>query len=116
MFGTGLFGAGIFAAMFIARGQVFSAAAVEERRAYKEEHRRRFRRPYQEMVNEIGEGRGERPTRWDPIYLLTNLFLGIYPPGYEERRKQRLLDNYGIEIREPYYERKRAAGIETSAL
>jgi hypothetical protein len=30
----------------------------EERQEYKEEHRRRFRRPYQEMVNQIGEGRG----------------------------------------------------------
>lgn len=28
----------------------------------------------------------------------------------------RIKENYGIEVQPPYYERKRAAGIETSAL
>ena len=31
----------------------------EQRQAKKEEIRKRFRRPLNEMVNEIGEGRGE---------------------------------------------------------
>jgi hypothetical protein len=44
------------------------------------------------------------------------VFLGFYGEGYEERRAQRLKDNYGIEVQPPYYERKKAAGIETSAL
>jgi len=51
----------------------------------KEEIRKRFRRPIQETINEIGEGRG------------------IYGPGYEERRKQRIKQNYGIDVPEPYY-------------
>lgn len=42
--------------------------------------------------------------------------LGIYPPGYDERRAARIKENYGIEVQPPYYERKKAAGIETSAL
>lgn len=43
-----------------AGGQIYAnGMSPEERLAYKEEHRRRFRRPYQEMVNEIGEGRGK---------------------------------------------------------
>jgi len=29
--------------------------------------------------------------------------LGIYGPGYEERRKQRLKEAYGIDVPEPYY-------------
>jgi hypothetical protein len=45
-----------------------------------------------------------------------NLGAGIYPPGYDERRAQRIKDGYGIEVQPPYYERKKAAGIETSAL
>lgn len=50
------------------------------------------------------------------VTQLTQSSLGIYGPGYEERRAQRLKDNYGIEVQQPYYERKKAAGIETSAL
>lgn len=44
------------------------------------------------------------------------ILTGIYGPGYTERRAQRIKDNYGIEVQPPYYERKKAAGIETSAL
>jgi len=31
--------------------------------------------------------------------------LGIYGPGYEERRKQRIKENYGIDVPEPYYKK-----------
>lgn len=31
---------------------------------------------------------------------------GIYGPGYEERRKQRIKENYGIDVPEPYYKKK----------
>jgi len=58
---------------------------TEDKILTKEEIRRRFRRPIQETINEIGEGRG------------------IYGPGYEERRKERIKQNYGIEVQEPYY-------------
>jgi len=57
----------------------------EDKFAKKEEIRRRFRRPVNEMINEIGEGRG------------------IYGPGYDERRKQRLKEAYGIDVPEPFY-------------
>ena len=42
-------------------GTVFGGRATEpemDKAAYKEEIRRRFRRPVNEIVNEIGEGRG----------------------------------------------------------
>jgi len=97
--GTALFAGAVMGGLSFAGGQVYATGETpEERIARKEEHRRRFRRPYQEMVNEIGEGRG------------------IYPPGYNERRAQRISDNYGIEVQPPYYERKKQAGIETSAI
>jgi len=59
--------------------------ADDERYLSKEEIRKRFRRPINETINELGEGRG------------------IYGPGYEERRKQRIKENYGIDVQEPYY-------------
>lgn len=31
---------------------------------------------------------------------------GIYGPGYSERRKQRIKDNHGIEVADPYWETK----------
>jgi len=58
----------------------------------KEELRKRFRRPINETINEIGEGRG------------------IYGPGYDERRKQRIKEKYGFEIQEPYYKGEPAEG------
>lgn len=39
--------------------------------------------------------------------------LGIYGPGYAERRKQRIKERYGIDVQEPYYTNKSAeAGTE----
>ncbi|KAI1636138.1 NADH-ubiquinone oxidoreductase-like protein [Biscogniauxia mediterranea] len=46
----------------------------------KEALRKNRRRPITETIENIGEGRG------------------IYPPGYEERRRQRLKEKYGVEI------------------
>ncbi|KAI0388863.1 hypothetical protein F5Y17DRAFT_470123 [Xylariaceae sp. FL0594] len=46
----------------------------------KEFLRRNRRRPIEETIADIGEGRG------------------IEPPGYEERRRQRLKEKYGVEI------------------
>ncbi|KAH8668721.1 hypothetical protein BX600DRAFT_510790 [Xylariales sp. PMI_506] len=46
----------------------------------KEHLRKNRRRPIEETVAELGEGRG------------------IKPPGYEERRRERLKEKYGVEI------------------
>ncbi|KAI8964213.1 hypothetical protein F5Y11DRAFT_113169 [Daldinia sp. FL1419] len=46
----------------------------------KEFMRKNRRRPIEETISEIGEGRG------------------INPPGYEERRRQRLKEKYGVDI------------------
>ncbi|KAK3400558.1 NADH:ubiquinone reductase [Sordaria brevicollis] len=47
----------------------------------KEAMRLNRRRPVEETLAEVGEGRG------------------IYPPGYQERRRQRLFEKYGVEIK-----------------
>ncbi|KAI0381367.1 hypothetical protein F5Y04DRAFT_280899 [Hypomontagnella monticulosa] len=47
----------------------------------KEYLRKNRRRPITETIAEIGEGRG------------------IEPPGYEERRRERLKEKYGVEIK-----------------
>ncbi|MCJ1399294.1 hypothetical protein MMC11_002496 [Xylographa trunciseda] len=46
----------------------------------KEQLRKNRRRPIQETINNLGEGRG------------------IYGPGYEERRRERIKQNYGIDV------------------
>jgi hypothetical protein len=48
--------------------------------ARKEALRMNRRRPIEETIAEVGEGRS------------------IRPPGYEERRRQRLKETYGIDI------------------
>ncbi|KAF9701639.1 hypothetical protein EKO04_000734 [Ascochyta lentis] len=50
---------------------------VERREAMKKMRRR----PLSETLEQLGEGRG------------------IYGPGYEERRRQRLMDKYGIDVK-----------------
>ncbi|KAJ8121749.1 hypothetical protein ONZ43_g1876 [Nemania bipapillata] len=47
----------------------------------KEYLRKNRRRPIDETIEHIGEGRG------------------INPPGYEERRRERLMEKYGVEIK-----------------
>lgn len=49
----------------------------------KEQLRRNRRRPIEETLQELGEGRG------------------IYGPGYEERRRERLKQRYGIDVAQP---------------
>ncbi|KAK4910577.1 hypothetical protein LTR66_017424 [Elasticomyces elasticus] len=44
-----------------------------------------------ETINELGEGRG------------------IYGPGYEERRAQRIKEAYGIDVPKPFWETREAA-------
>ncbi len=40
------------------------------------------------------------------IKTITDYNLGIYGPGYEERRRQRIKENYGIDVPEPYYKKQ----------
>ncbi|CAO2656163.1 Nn.00g049660.m01.CDS01 [Neocucurbitaria sp. VM-36] len=47
----------------------------------REELKKLRRRPLSETIEQLGEGRG------------------IYAPGYEERRRQRLLEKYGIDVK-----------------
>ncbi|KAF2685801.1 hypothetical protein K458DRAFT_300369 [Lentithecium fluviatile CBS 122367] len=48
----------------------------------KEEQRKVRRRPLSETIQQLGEGRG------------------IYAPGWEERRRERLLAKYGVDVNE----------------
>lgn len=61
--------------------------------------RKNRKRPIDETIAELGEGRGM-------LYMLRTFSalltcIGIYGPGYEERRRQRIKENYGIEITAP---------------
>ena len=58
------------------------------------------RRPLEETIAEIGEGRGKSSLRRGLHIGLFQLTLsGIKPPGYEERRRQRLKERYGIDVK-----------------
>ena len=57
-----MFGA-VLGMMAFTGGTIFGQRSTEpdmDKAAYKEEMRRRHRRPINELVNEIGEGRGMR--------------------------------------------------------
>ena len=62
----------------------------------KERLRKNRRRPIQETIDELGEGRGNFSIPNIIICLLTDL--GIYGPGYEERRRERIKQAYGIDV------------------
>ncbi|RMD42630.1 hypothetical protein DV735_g2466, partial [Chaetothyriales sp. CBS 134920] len=87
--GTSLLFSGVLGVLAYTGGSVFGVRANEPQPHnvdYKEEIRHRARRPINELINEIGEGRG------------------IYAPGYEQRRRERIKEAYGIDVAEqPYY-------------
>ena len=61
----------------------------------KEALRMNKRRPIQETLEELGEGRGE-PSVQVARSLVSLMKVGIYGPGYRERRADRIKENYGI--------------------
>ena len=64
---------------------------------HKEMLRTTRRRPLQETLEQLGEGRG-----LFGFHLVHHNHAdndqGIYGPGYEERRAQRIKENYGIDV------------------
>lgn len=61
----------------------------------KEYLRKNRRRPIQQTVEELGEGRG----LFGLADFSTSLMgTGIYGPGYAERRAQRIKEHYGIDV------------------
>ena len=62
----------------------------------KELLRKNRRRPIEQTISEIGEGRGAYYTRTFVYGQLTRR--GIYGPGYDERRRERIKVKYGIDV------------------
>ncbi|KAI4858616.1 NADH-ubiquinone oxidoreductase 213 kDa subunit [Hypoxylon rubiginosum] len=68
----------------------------------KEYLRKNRRRPIAETISEIGEGRGTNTTHTHthtPPHDNVNSSSSIEPPGYEERRRERLKEKYGYDIK-----------------
>ncbi|KAF1929046.1 NADH-ubiquinone oxidoreductase 213 kDa subunit [Didymella exigua CBS 183.55] len=83
MLGAGaVFGTGMTAYRYTAgmRGTV-SGEVDDEEVERREAMKKLRRRPLSETIEQLGEGRG------------------IYAPGYEERRRQRILEKYGIDVK-----------------
>lgn len=69
----------------------------EDEFEHKEIIRRTTRVPIEQTVAEIGEGRGKFALgRHAVVRWLT--WIGIRPPGYEERRRERIKEKYGFEV------------------
>jgi hypothetical protein len=76
---------------------IASVETDEEEVERRENIKKMRRRPLSETIEQLGEGRGEQG-----LIQITNAMLtliGIYAPGYEERRRQRLLAKYGIDVK-----------------
>ncbi|EFY89286.1 hypothetical protein J3458_018782 [Metarhizium acridum] len=67
-------------ALYFLGGRIDSFKKESDEFERKERVRRTTRLPVEQTVAEIGEGRG------------------IQPPGYEERRRERIKDTYGFEV------------------
>ncbi|CAI6338813.1 unnamed protein product [Periconia digitata] len=68
----------------------------EDEVARKENMRKQRRRPLHETLEQLGEGRG------------------VYGPGYEERRRERLLETYGVDVKEAQ-EQFKAKNVDPTA-
>lgn len=74
----------------------------------RERLRKNFRTPIEETVAQLGEGRGIHPLRLCPsgtnspfhndVSAKHNINTGIRGENYEERRRERLKENYGIDV------------------
>ncbi len=64
----------------------------------KQHLRKNIRRPIEETLRELGEGRGKAIFERDLEDYTITLYAGIYGPGYEERRRERIKQHYGIDV------------------
>jgi hypothetical protein len=82
-----IIGMGVFTAV-LTGGMTYTGGTLKgglrdpdaDKVAEKDLARKNYRSPVEQTIAELGEGRG------------------IHGPGYAERRKQRIKDNYGIEV------------------
>lgn len=66
----------------------------------KEYLRKNRRRPLEDTVTELGEGRG-RSRIWKISIVQVLTLSGIYAPGYAERRAERLKEKYNFDVPAP---------------
>jgi hypothetical protein len=81
-------------------GKLDSFYKEEDEFERKETIRRTTRLPVEQTVAELGEGRGKSWQYKISAAVLDKLTLntGIRPPGYEERRRERIKEKYGFEV------------------
>ncbi|KAL8700592.1 MAG: hypothetical protein Q9224_000893 [Gallowayella concinna] len=63
-----------------------------------EQVRRNRRGPIEETLRELGEGRGRAISGQLPPQQIQLNITGITGPGYQERRRERLKQRYGIDV------------------
>ena len=98
-----------------ANGFLGSAKTVDEEELERRDKERKMRRrPLHETLEQLGEGRGKLTRRFRPAISLTRL--GILAPGHEERRRERLLARYGVDVKEAQEQLKTKSEDPTTAL
>jgi hypothetical protein len=64
--------------------------------------RKAYRTPAEQTFTELGEGRGVLIPKLSGHHsygsFAKSIIIGIYGPGYAERRAERLKETYGIEV------------------
>jgi len=76
------------------RGEQAHEERDEVERKWEEMHK--YRSSMDETIEEIGEGRGK--LFFAQMEYIKLISVGIYGPGYKERRRARLLAKYGIDV------------------
>lgn len=99
MLGYGAGAAAFLGAFEYTGGSLFGWQRENEADKFErlERIRKGYRNPGEETVDRLGEGRGglKAPRPKQPF---TDCFAGIYGAGYEERRRRRIREAYGIEV------------------
>lgn len=67
----------------------------------KEQMRKNRRRPVEETVHQLGEGRGKSWHHVASAWEMLTCLAGVYAPGYAERRVERIKEKYGIDVTNP---------------
>lgn len=104
MLGLGAFVSTTMATIYVLGDRIDSFYHEDDEFERRETIRRTTRLPVEQTIAELGEGRGMRPFHieicQETFVYMTALTqsLGIRPPGYEERRRERLKETYGLEI------------------
>lgn len=96
--GLGGFVAATAGTLHLFGGRIDTHRVEDDEFARKEILRRTTRLPVEQTIAELGEGPGTFERPFTTTMRSPNNVTEIKGPGYEERRRQRLQEKFGVEI------------------